>query len=104
MNQDRIAVLYIDDEANNLNIFKACFRFDFDIFLANSAQEAFEILKDNKVQVIIADQRMPGMTGVEFFEAVIETHKDPVRILLTAHADIQAAIDSINKGQVYRYI
>lgn len=104
MNQNKISVLYIDDEANNLNIFKATFRFDFDIHLANSALEAFDILKQHPVQVIIADQRMPDMTGVEFFEAVIEIHKDPVRMLLTAHADIEAAIDSINKGQVYRYI
>ena len=104
MKQEKISVLYIDDEKNNLNIFKANFRYDYDIQLASSATEAFEILKNNKVQVIIADQQMPGMTGVEFFEAIIEIDKDPVRILLTAYADIEAAINSINKGQVYRYI
>lgn len=104
MKEEKISVLYIDDEATNLSVFKANFRFDFEILLAHSAIEAFELLKTHHVHVIIADQRMPGMTGVEFFESIIEKYKDPIRILLTAHTDVEAAIDCINKGQVFRYI
>lgn len=104
MEEERISVLYIDDEQSNLNNFKANFRLDYHVVLANSASQAFEILEGQKFHIIIADQKMPGMTGVEFFEAIIETYKAPIRILITGYTDIEAAIDSINKGKVFRYI
>lgn len=104
MDREKIKVLYVDDESTNLTSFKASFRFDFEIILANSGLEALELLKTHEVQIIIADQRMPGMTGVELFETVAETYKDPIRILLTGYTDVKAAIDSINRGKVYRYI
>ena len=101
---EKISILYIDDETNNLVSFKATFRRDFKIFTAESAKEGQETLKNNNIQVIISDQRMPEMTGVEFFESIIESHPEQIRILLTGYSDIQAVIDAINKGQVYRYI
>lgn len=104
MEEEKISVLYVDDEKTNLNMFKANFRSDFDIMLANSGFEALEILKDQTVHVIIADQKMPGMTGVELFENITDKCKDSVRILLTGYTDVDAAVDSINKGKVFRYI
>lgn len=100
----QINVLYVDDEVHNLNSFKAGFRRMFNIFTAESAEEGRKILETEDIQVIITDQRMPVMTGIEFLESIIPDFPDPIRILLTGYADINAVIDAINKGQVYRYI
>ncbi|WP_316794632.1 response regulator [Pedobacter frigoris] len=99
-----INVLYVDDEVHNLNSFKAGFRRLFNIFVAESAAEGRKILESEDIQVIITDQRMPVMTGIEFLESIIPDFPDPIRILLTGYADINAVIDAINKGQVYKYI
>jgi len=104
MDSAKIKVLYVDDEVNNLQAFKATFRRDYKIFLAESAREAREVLKEQEIEIIITDQRMPEETGVEFLESIIPTHPDPIRILLTGYTDIQAVIDSINKGKVYHYL
>lgn len=101
---EKIAVLYVDDEVNNLNSFKAVFRRDFYVFTAISGEEGQKILRENKIQVIITDQRMPEMTGVEFLESIIPEFPEPMRILLTGYTDIQAVIDAINKGQIYYYL
>src|SRR4051812_7012493 len=99
-----INVLYIDDERNNLTAFKALFRNDFNIYLADSAEAGLKILEQTQVEIIITDQRMPGLTGVQFFEYILQAYPDPVRILLTAYTDVESVIDAINKGQVFRYI
>ncbi len=99
-----INILYVDDEINNLHSFKAAFRRDFNVFVAESADEGRKILDEQMIEVIVTDQRMPGMTGVEFLESIIPHYPEPIRILLTGYTDIQAVIDAINKGQVYHYI
>ncbi|TDX02253.1 response regulator [Dinghuibacter silviterrae] len=96
-------VLYVDDEQNNLLSFKATFRRQFNILTAESAVEARRILSGQSVHILISDQRMPQMTGIEFFASILEEYPDPIRILLTGYADIQAVIDAINLGQVFRY-
>jgi signal transduction histidine kinase len=101
---DKISVLYIDDESNNLHSFRASFRRKFHVLTAISAAEGMKILNEEDVQVIIADQRMPQSTGVEFFNVVRKSHPDPVRILLTGYTDAEAIVDAINKGEIYRYI
>jgi len=99
-----IKVLYIDDEIHNLIAFKASFRRDFIVFTAESAEEGRLILEQNEVHVILSDQRMPKMTGIEFFESIIPAFPDPIRILITGYTDINAVIDAINRGQVYKYL
>jgi response regulator RpfG family c-di-GMP phosphodiesterase len=99
-----INVLYVDDEVHNLNSFKAGFRRLFNVFTAESAAEGRKVLEAENIHVIITDQRMPVMTGIEFLESIIPDFPDPIRILLTGYADINAVIDAINKGQVYKYI
>ncbi|MCB0401140.1 MAG: response regulator [Flavobacteriales bacterium] len=101
---DKIKVLYIDDELVNLSAFKASFRRIFDVHVAQSAEQGIEILRREPIEVIISDQRMPNQTGVDFFESILDVFPNPVRILLTAYSDINAIIDAINKGQVYRYV
>jgi len=99
-----IKLLYIDDEEYNLIAFHATFRRDFQVFTAPSAAEGLKILQSNDIHVILSDQRMPGMTGIEFFESIVNAFPDPVRILITGYSDIKAVIDAINKGQVYKYL
>jgi signal transduction histidine kinase len=101
---EKIKVLYVDDEANNLLAFQASFRRLFEIYTASSAAEGMNVLNDHQVQVIVADQRMPHSTGVEFFNIVRRAHPDPIRILITGYTDAEAIIDAINKGQIFRYI
>ncbi|UYQ93421.1 response regulator [Chitinophaga horti] len=103
MSQQQIRILYIDDEVHNLNAFKASFRRLYAIQTAESAEEAYKLLEENDFHIIISDQRMPKMTGIEFFESILEKHAEPIRVLLTGYADINAVIDAINKGQVYKY-
>lgn len=102
--QNKITILYVDDEVNNLNSFKAAFRRDFKVFTAVSGKEGLDILSNNVVHIIITDQRMPEMTGVEFLIEVLKQHGEPIRILLTGYSDINAVIDAVNKGQIYYYI
>lgn len=104
MSESKITILYVDDEEHNLNSFKATFRRDYDVHLAQSANKAYEMLKETTFHIIITDQRMPEVTGVEFLASILKEYPDPIRILLTGYADIQAVIDAINKGQVYHYI
>lgn len=99
-----IRVLYIDDEENNLTAFKAGFRRQYEIYTATSATDGQKILENVDIQVIIADQKMPKITGVDFFKSISKTHPDPVRILLTGYTDIEALADAINHGDIYRYI
>ncbi len=99
-----VRVLYIDDEENNLQAFRASFRRQYEIYTAISAAEGLLILQNVDIHVIIADQKMPNTTGVEFFKGVVKTHPDPIRILLTGYTDIEALADAINHGDVYRYI
>ena len=103
---EKIGILYIDDSEYNLTAFKANFRKDYTIFIAPSAEEGFAILEENisVIQIIFADYKMPKLTGVHFFETILQKYPDPIRILITGHADIEGVIDAINKGQIYRYI
>lgn len=98
-------VLYVDDEENNLNSFRAAFRREFRIYTAINAVDALKLLKKHpEIKVIIADQRMPDITGVEFFEKIRFIYPNKVRIILTGYSDITAVIDAINKGKVYQFI
>lgn len=99
-----MVVLYVDDEPHNLSAFKASFRRNCVIHLANSAKDAFSILNEIKPHIIISDQRMPEMTGIEFFEKVKESHPNSIRTLLTAYTNSQTVIDAVNKGRIDSYL
>lgn len=104
MSDKKINILYVDDEENNLISFKATFRVKYNILIAPSADDAIKILDSNEVDIIITDQRMPNMTGIEFLEKIIVKHPDPVRILLTGYSDLNAVIDAVNKGKIFHYL
>ena len=90
------SILYVDDELDNLLVFEAAFEDDFIIQTANSGKEALEILEKEAIPVVVADQRMPGMSGTEFLAQAKQVYPDAKKVLLTAYADTQAAITSIN--------
>ncbi|MGH2643611.1 MAG: response regulator, partial [Chitinophagaceae bacterium] len=94
---------YIDDEVNNLAAFKANFRRMYQVFTTDSISEAKKILSENEIHIIISDQRMPEMSGIDFFSSILESNPEPIRMLLTGYADINAVIGAINKGRVYKY-
>lgn len=96
-------ILYVDDEVNNLNSFRAALRRNYHVFTAQSGEEGLDIFNHNDIQVVVTDQRMPGMTGVQFLKQLPE-EPDNVRIILTGFSDMEAIIDAINTGKVYRYI
>ena len=100
----KYTILYVDDEVDNLYSFKSLFRRDYNILIAESGEQAIQMLEDNEVDLIISDQRMPQMTGVELFEAIKDQYPDVLRMVMTGYSDMQAVIDSINKGRVYQYI
>ena len=104
MSDKKIAILYVDDEENNLFSFKAAFRIKYDVSTAISGDEALKVMEKKPVHIIITDQRMPNMTGVEFLEKVIEKFPDPMRVLLTGYADMGAVVDAINKGKIFHYL
>lgn len=97
-------LLYVDDEFHNLSSFKAVFRRDYIIDTVNSTEKALEYVSNNKYKAIISDQRMPLMTGVDFFQRVRVIQPESIRIILTGYSDYTAVVDSINKGHIYYYI
>ncbi|RKH34504.1 sensor histidine kinase [Corallococcus sp. CA031C] len=102
---DLPAVLYVDDDALNLRVFDANFGQKFRIFRCSSPNEALALLEQRRgeIGVVLSDQRMPGMTGVELLERARTIAPDAKRMLVTAYADMQAVIDAVNRGQVTRY-
>lgn len=103
--QGRGNILYVDDEEGNLLAFMASFRKYYDnIYTVKSAQEGIEVLRHHPVDVVLTDQRMPGITGVEFLEMIIPEFPDTIRMIVTGYSDIHDVINAINTGRIFRYI
>lgn len=101
----KYSILYVDDDPENLRTFRRLFRKEYNVLLAESGEEGLQLLQENDpVPVIITDQRMPEMTGIEFLEKTRQISPYSIRIIITGFTDIQALIDAINTGRVYRYI
>ncbi len=97
-------LLFVDDEPNVLRSLNRIFINDnFEIELATDGEEALEYLKSNKVDLILSDHNMPGMTGVEFFQKAKDIQPDSIRMLITGRGDLQIALQAINKGHIYQY-
>jgi len=97
-------ILFVDDDEANLVVCEAACGSDFEVLTATSAEAALACMRNDEVGVIVADQRMPGTTGVELLERVRIDHPDTVRLLITAYSDVQAAVAAINRGRVRRYL
>ncbi|MCB1906281.1 MAG: response regulator [Rhodocyclaceae bacterium] len=97
-------VLCVDDEPGILRALDWLLRRHFDVVTANSGEMAMDLIRDNDFDVIISDQRMPGMTGVELLKAARQLAPRAMRILLTGYSDLQAVLASVNEGEVFRFI
>ena len=104
MDKKEFTILYVDDEEHNLVSFRAVFRREYEIFTAASGEEGIELIHRNAIDLIITDQRMPRMTGIQFLERILPEYPDTVRMILTGFSDVEAVIGAINTGRVFRYI
>jgi CheY-like chemotaxis protein len=97
-------LLLVDDEADVLAALQMLLRPEgYRILTAGSATEGFEVLALNPVQVILCDQRMPGMSGTDFLDRVKDLYPDTLRIALSGHADLDSLVDAINRGAIFRF-
>ncbi len=97
-------VLFVDDEPRVLHTMRMLFRNHYETFFAESGQQAMELLKTQPIDVIVSDQRMPGMTGIELLRVARELNPGAMRILLTGYTDLNAIMGSINEGEVFRFV
>jgi len=100
----RHKILVVDDEVPNLRLLRRVLSPDHEILEATGGEEAVAILQKENISLIITDQRMPAMTGVQLLEESLKIRPDAIKILLTGYTDVQALIDAINAGHVYKYI
>jgi len=100
----RCSLLVVDDEPYILSTLSVLLKGDFEVLTADSAARAMEIFAQRDIDILLSDQRMPRATGVHLLEWVKKTHPKTVRLLMTGFAELEEAVDAINKGQVFRYL
>lgn len=102
---EKLKLLVVDDETDNLDLLYRTFRRDFQVYKAESAPKALAILEEyGEMGIIISDQRMPEMNGTEFLSKTVDRFPNTIRILLTGYTDVEDLVDAINSGQVFKYI
>lgn len=102
---DKLKLMVVDDEPDNLDLLYRTFRRDFRVFKANGAMSALKILdEEGEMAIIISDQRMPLMNGTEFLSKTVERFPETIRILLTGFTDVEDLVEAINSGKVFKYI
>lgn len=97
-------ILIVDDEPANLRTLARLFRDQYHVLTAGSGTEALELLDQHDVALLITDQRMPGMTGIQLLKNTVSLRPRMVRMILTGYTDIEALVEAINCGHVYRYV
>lgn len=102
--QRTVKILFVDDEIRIVKLLKMMFRSKYDVYTAVSGAEALALLKNNPVDIVVSDQRMPGMLGIELLAEVRKTWPNTIRLLLTGYTDLVAIIGAVNEGEVYRFL
>ncbi|MBW4518198.1 MAG: SpoIIE family protein phosphatase [Scytolyngbya sp. HA4215-MV1] len=103
--ESKLRLMVVDDEPDNLDLLYRTFRRDFEVFRADSALKALEILaQQGEMAIIISDQRMPEMLGTEFLSRTVDPYPDTIRIVLTGYTDVEDLVEAINSGKVFKYI
>jgi response regulator RpfG family c-di-GMP phosphodiesterase len=97
-------ILLVDDEPEILFSLRGLLRREFDLYTAQSGAEALEVLRRQPIHVIMTDQRMPEMTGVELLRRARGESPEAIRMVFTGYADIKSVVDAINQGQIFRYL
>jgi signal transduction histidine kinase len=104
MRQRQRTLLIVDDEADVLDSLRHQFHRSYRVLTCIAGSEAIQVLKEDDVEVILTDQRMPGMSGDQFLRAARQLKPDAIRMLFTGYADMQAVINAVNEGAIFRYI
>lgn len=102
--EEKANVLFVDDEERILRSLRMLFRAKYNVFTTTDGSEAIEILKNNKIHVLVSDQRMPVMQGVELLRNAKAVSPNTMRLLLTGYSDLDAIVGSVNDGEIFRYI
>ena len=97
-------ILIVDDEQSNLRALERLLRREYQVLTAGSGPDALALLEQHDVALLIADQRMPEMTGIDLMQRTVKLRPHMVRILLTGYTDVSSLIDAINSGHVYKYV
>ncbi len=100
----KINVLYVDDEQQNLLAFRAVFRRFFNVFIASGGPEAIELLDHQPIDLVLSDQRMPAMTGIELCEYVMKKHPSAARIIVTGYSEMEPIHLAIKEGKIRDYV
>jgi two-component system, NtrC family, response regulator AtoC len=100
----KFPMLVVDDEQDNLDAFRFNYGKTFSLQLASGAEDALALAKQHDFAVVVTDQRMPRMTGLELLKALRESRPDAVGIIITAFTDVEVLIEAINLGRIYRYV
>ncbi|RYD80056.1 MAG: response regulator [Sphingobacteriales bacterium] len=100
---EKYNILYVDDEQDNILVFKSAFRRHYNVFTATSGREGMQLLAKNNVSIIITDQRMPQMTGVEFLQSLPDQPEN-MRMILSGYSDMKDIVEAINIGKIFRYV
>lgn len=101
---DKFNVLYVDDEPDNLLAFRAVFRRFFNVYTATGGREAIALLQKQSIDLVLSDQRMPQMTGVELMERVSREYPKIIRMIATGYSEMQPIMDAVRRGEVAQYI
>src|SRR5262249_38358400 len=104
MEQSRHTLLIVDDEPDVLDSLRHQFHREYRVLTSLAGKDAIQILENDEVELILSDQRMPGMSGDQFLRQARELKPDAIRMLFTGYADIQAVIRAVNEGHIFRYI
>jgi serine phosphatase RsbU (regulator of sigma subunit)/FixJ family two-component response regulator len=103
--ENKLRLMVVDDESDNLDLLYRTFRREFQVFRADSGIKALQVLEqEGEMSVIISDQRMPRMNGTEFLSRTVQQYPDTIRILLTGYTDVEDLVGAINQGKVFKYI
>lgn len=97
-------IMVVDDEPANLRLLERLFRGDYEIVTAGSGVEALRVLQQHDIALVITDQRMPDMTGIELLKRTASLRPHLVRIILTGYTDVETLVEAINSGLVYKYV
>ena len=97
-------IIVVDDEPSNLRVLERLFRHDYEVITAESGEEALRLLSEHDAALVITDQRMPNMTGVELLKRTADIRPQMVRIILTGYTDVETLVEAINSGLVYKYV
>jgi response regulator RpfG family c-di-GMP phosphodiesterase len=105
MTEIRARILFIDDDELILSALRRTLRKEpYECFFSNDPEMAMRIVKEEKIDIVVSDHSMPGMTGIEFFALLVRLHKDVLRVMMTGQSDRSTTVRAINDGQVHRFL